>query len=816
MVVTGIEVMAIPTEIRRTRNEQGNNDMDMKSSHGHADDGAHAGHGHHPASADAKATLKDPVCGMTVTEQSRHTLEHEGRAYYFCSAGCKTKFAGDPAKYARPVQTAAPPVPLTAAPAGTIYTCPMHPEIRQDHPGNCPKCGMTLEPLMPELEEGENKELLDFQRRFGWTLPLTVIVTVIAMFGHRLQWFDMAVQSWIELALSLPIVLWAGWPFFVRGWQSIVNRSPNMWTLIGLGTGAAFVYSVAATVAPRAFPASFVSMGRVGVYFEAAAVIISLTLLGQLLELKARSQTSAAIRALLGLAPKTARRIRADGTEEDIPLANVHVGDMLRVRPGEKVPVDGTVIEGGSAVDESMLTGEPMPVTKRVGDKVIGATMNTSGALVMRSERVGSATVLAQIVQMVAQAQRSKAPMQRMADVVAGYFVLAVVGIAALTFFGWGMFGPQPSWVYGLINAVAVLIIACPCALGLATPMSIMVATGRGATQGVLFRDAAAIENMRKIDTLIVDKTGTLTEGKPAFDRAVPAPGYEADEVLRIAASLDQGSEHPLANAIVRAARDRGLKLDKPENFESSSGVGVRGQVAGHQVALGNTALMQQTGVSVDALVMQAEAMRQEGASVMHLAVDGRLAGLLSVSDPIKPSTPEALATLKAAGLRIVMATGDGLTTAKAVGARLGIDEVHGEVKPADKLILVERLQSAGRIVAMAGDGINDAPALAKADVGIAMGTGTDVAMSSAQLTLVKGDLRGIAIARRLSEATVGNMKQNLMFAFLYNALGIPIAAGVLYPVTGWLLSPLVAALAMSFSSVSVIANALRLRGSAA
>jgi Cu+-exporting ATPase len=553
-------------------------------------------------------------------------------------------------------------------------------------------------------------------------------------------------------------------------------------------------------------------MGRVGVYFEAAAVIISLTLLGQVLELKARSQTSAAIRSLLGLAPKTARRIRNDGSEEDIPLANVHVGDVLRVRPGEKVPVDGTVIEGGSSVDESMLTGEPMPVTKRTGDKLIGATLNTSGALVMRSERVGSATVLAQIVQMVAQAQRSRAPMQRMADVVAGYFVMVVVGIAVLTFFGWGLFGPQPSWVYGLINAVAVLIIACPCALGLATPMSIMVATGRGATQGVLFRDAAAIENLRRIDTLIVDKTGTLTEGRPAFDRAVPAPGHDADEVLRIAASLDQGSEHPLADAIVRAARERGLTLDKPESFESSSGIGVRGQVAGHQVALGNTALMRQIGVPVDGLLTQAEALRAEGASVMHLAVDGRLTGLLAVSDPVKQSTPEALATLKAVGLRVVMATGDGLTTAKAVGARLGIDEVHGEVKPADKLLLVERLQKEGRIVAMAGDGINDAPALAKADVGVAMGTGTDVAMNSAQVTLVKGDLRGIAIARKLSEATVGNMKQNLLFAFLYNALGIPIAAGVLYPFTGWLLSPMIAALAMSVSSASVIGNALRLR----
>jgi len=695
----------------------------------------------------------------------------------------------------------------------TIYTCPMHPEVRQDHPGNCPKCGMTLEPELPSLEDDENPELRDFQHRFWWTLPLTAIVFVLAMLGHRLQWMDMAVQSWVELVIATPIVLWAGWPFFVRGWQSAVNRSPNMWTLIGLGTGAAFVYSVVATVAPQVFPASFISMGRVAVYFEAAAVIISLTLLGQMLELKARSQTSAAIKSLLGLAPKTARRIQADGSEEDVPLSHVHVGDVLRIRPGEKVPVDGTVTEGSSSVDESMLTGEPLPVTKRVGDKVIGATLNTSGALVMRSERVGSSTVLAQIVQMVAQAQRSRAPMQRMADLVAGYFVMTVVAIATLTFFAWGFFGPEPSWVFGLINAVAVLIIACPCALGLATPMSIMVATGRGATQGVLFRDAAAIENLRKIDTLIIDKTGTLTEGHPAFDRAVPAPGFEADEVLRLAASLDQGSEHPLADTIVRAARERGMTLDKPENFESGSGIGVRGQVAGHQLALGNSTLMEQTGVPLAPLVSQAESLRAEGASVMHLAVDGQLAGLLAVSDPIKSSTPEALATLKAAGLRIVMATGDGLTTAKAVAARLGLDEVHGEVKPADKLILVERLQKEGRVVAMAGDGINDAPALAQADVGIAMGTGTDVAMNSAQITLIKGDLRGIAIARALSDATVANMKQNLLFALLYNALGIPIAAGVLYPLTGWLLSPMIAALAMSFSSVSVISNALRLRG---
>ena len=699
----------------------------------------------------------------------------------------------------------------TAVPAGTIYTCPMHPEVQQDHPGNCPKCGMTLEPIIP-LDAEDNHELLDFQRRFWWTLPLTVIVTVLAMFGHRLGWFDMAAQSWIELVLSLPVVLWTGWPFFVRGWRSVVQRSPNMWTLIGLGTGAAFVYSVVATLAPQVFPASFVAMGRVAVYFEAAVVIISLTMLGQILELKARSQTSAALKSLLGLAPKTARRINADGSEEDVPLAHVHVGDLLRVRPGEKVPVDGVVTEGRSAVDESMLTGEPVPVTKRVGDALIGATLNTSGALVMRSEKVGAATMLAQIVQMVASAQRSRAPMQRMADVVAGKFVLVVVAIAVATFFVWGLFGPEPSWVFGLINAVAVLIIACPCALGLATPMSVMVATGRAATQGVLFRDAAAIEKMREVDTLIVDKTGTLTEGRPAFETAIATPEFTPGEVLRLAASLDQGSEHPLADAIVSAAREQGLLLAKPFDFESGSGIGVRGTVEGRRLALGNTALMEQVGIDVAALKLDAERLRSEGASVMHLAVDGRLAGLLAVTDPIKSSTPEAIRTLHASGLRIVMATGDGLTTARAVGSKLGIDEVHGEVKPADKLALVEKLQQEGHVVAMAGDGINDAPALARADVGVAMGTGTDVAMNSGQVTLVKGDLRGIAAARQISTDTVRNMRQNLLFAFVYNGIGVPIAAGLLYPFTGWLLSPMIAALAMSLSSASVIFNALRLR----
>jgi P-type Cu+ transporter len=764
-----------------------------------------------------KSSLKDPVCGMNVTDQSLHVFSYKNKPIYFCSAGCKTKFMGDPAKYLdNHSGTKAAPIEASStshaqAPIGTIYTCPMHPEVRQEHPGDCPKCGMALEPEMPSLEDSESPELFDFKRRFFWTLPFTIIVTFLAMIGHRLQWFEMGTQSWIELFLTLPVVLWAGFPFFERGIQSVFNRSPNMWTLISLGTSAAFIYSVVATIAPSIFPASFMTMGRVSVYFEAAAVIISLTLLGQILELKARSQTSAAIKSLLGLSPKTARRMNADGSEEDVPLTHVHIGDKLRVRPGEKVPVDGKVIEGSSAVDESMITGEPLPVSKNLGDQLIGATLNTNGALTMHAEKVGSQTMLSSIVQLVINAQRSKAPMQRMADQVAGYFVVTVVGIALLTFVIWGIYGPDPSWVYGLINAVSVLIIACPCALGLATPMSIMVATGKAATKGVLFRDAAAIENFRKVDTLIVDKTGTLTEGKPRFNLAVAITSFTESEVLQLAASLDQGSEHPLADAIVKAAREQNLTLDKVEGFESSTGVGVRGSVKGKQLALGNTALMSQLNIPIDSLKMQAETLRQTGASVMYLAADGKLVGLLSVSDPIKASTSEAIATLKSFGMRIIMSTGDGLITAKEVANKLGIDEFYGDVKPADKLALVEKLQKEWRIVAMAGDGINDAPALAQADVGIAMGTGTDVAMNSAQVTLVKGDLRGIVQAREISEKTIANMKQNLGFAFVYNALGVPLAAGLLYPFTGWLLSPMIAALAMSLSSVSVISNALRL-----
>jgi Cu+-exporting ATPase len=751
--------------------------------------------------------LIDPVCGMSVKADSPHQATHGGHDYKFCSAGCRSKFVADPARYLAPK-----PVAPEQSPAGTQYTCPMHPEIVRDAPGNCPICGMALEPMMPSLDDDENPELTDFRRRFWWTLPLSLTVLALAMFGHRTALLSATARTWLELVLTAPVVLWAGWPFFERWAQSIVNRSPNMWTLIGTGVGAAFAYSVVATLAPGLFPDSFREHGRVGVYFEAAAIIVSLTLMGQLLELKARSSTSAALKALLRLAPKTARRLGADGSEEDIPLTHVHVGDRLRVRPGEKVPVDGVVLEGRSSVDESMLTGEPIPVEKTSGAKVIGATLNGTGAFIMRADKVGSETVLAQIVQLVAQAQRSRAPMQRLADKVSFWFVLVVLAVAIGTFFVWGLLGPDPAWTYAVVNAVAVLIIACPCALGLATPMTVMVASGRAAQAGVLFRDAEAIERLRTIDTLIVDKTGTLTQGRPAFRDVIGQGNVTADEVLRLAASLDQGSEHPLADAIVAEARRRNLSLSGAEEFESVTGLGVRGRVEGRALALGNMALMREVGADPGELADAAEKLRLDGATAMFLAVDGTAVGLIAVADPIKDGAAAAIKALHAAGLRVVMATGDGRTTAEAVARHLGIDEVHGEVRPKDKADLVQRLKTEGRRVAMAGDGINDAPALAAADVGIAMGSGTDVAMSSAQVTLVKGDLRGIARAREISSAAVTNMKQNLAFAFLYNALGVPVAAGVLYPVFGVLLSPMLAALAMSLSSVSVVGNALRLR----
>jgi len=755
------------------------------------------------------AAAIDPVCGMKVKPDSPHRAEHAGREYLFCSAGCRAKFVADPARYLTPKQAAVPAAPVAP---GTKYTCPMHPQIVRDAPGTCPICGMALEPMMPSLDDGENPELTDFRRRFLWTLPLSIVVFALAMFGHAVITLPTTARTWLEFALAAPVVLWAGWPFVERWAQSIANRSPNMWTLIGTGVIAAFGYSVVATVAPQVFPDSFREHGRVGVYFEAAAIIVSLTLLGQILELKARSSTSAAIKALLGLAPKTARRVREDGAEEDVPLEQVQVGDRLRVRPGEKVPVDGVVDDGRSSVDESMLTGEPIPVEKKPGDTVIGATLNGTGSLVIRAEKVGAETALAQIVNLVAQAQRTRAPMQRVADKVSVWFVLVVLAIAVATFFVWGVFGPPPSWTYAIVNAVAVLIIACPCALGLATPMTIMVASGRAAHAGVLFRDAEAIERLRTIDTLIVDKTGTLTQGKPAFRDVVAAAGTSADEVLRLAASIEQGSEHPLAAAIVAEARQRGLMLQTAADFESATGSGVRGRVGTQSIALGSAALMGEAGVDIAALRDEAERLRQDGASVVFLAADRHALGLIAVADPIKDSTPEAVAALHAAGWRLIMATGDGKTTAQAIAARLGIDEVHGEVRPQDKAALVATLKAQGHQVAMAGDGINDAPALAAADVGIAMGTGTDVAMSSAQVTLVKGDLRGIVRALAISRGAVANMRQNLALAFVYNALGVPLAAGVLYPFTGLLLSPMIAALAMSLSSVSVIGNALRLR----
>ncbi len=766
-------------------------------------------HDHPGATATDAGTVRDPVCGMMVDPATTpHQARHDGNDYAFCSDGCRRRFIADPQRY-----LAAPAGVVKPAPAGTRYTCPMHPEIVQDGPGSCPLCGMALEPAMPSLEDEENPELTDFRRRFWWSLPLSVATMALAMLAMTpvLHGLSPDLRVWIELALATPVVLWAGWPFLQRWAQSIRNRSPNMWTLIGTGVLAAFGYSVVATVAPGLFPPSFQQHGHVGVYFEAAAMIISLTLLGQLMELRARAKTSAAIKSLLGLAPKTARVLREDGHEEDVEIAALQPGDRVRVRPGEKVPVDGTVMEGRSSIDESMLTGEPVPVGKTVGDSVIGATLNGTGSLVVRADRLGDDSMLAQIVQLVAQAQRSRAPMQRMADTLAYWFVLAVLSVAVLTFFGWGLFGPAPSWTHAVLSAVAVLIIACPCALGLATPMTIMVATGRAAQHGVLFRDAEAIEALRKIDTLVVDKTGTLTEGRPAFRDVQAAPPFHADQILQWAASLDQGSEHPLAAAIIAEAKARRMTLTAVADFDSLTGMGVQGVVDGKALLLGNTALMDEHGIALDALREGAAQLRGTAASVMYLAVDGQLGGLLAVADPIKASTAEAITHLHRDGLRIVMATGDGTATAEAVARELGLDEVHGEMRPADKAALIRTLQAQGRTVAMAGDGINDAPALASADVGIAMGNGTDVAMSSAQVTLVKGDLRGILRARQLSTASVRNMRQNLGFAFLYNALGIPVAAGVLYPL-GIVMSPMLAALAMSLSSVSVISNALRLR----
>ncbi len=803
---------------------------------------------------------KDPVCGMMVDPDSAAASEHYAdRTWYFCSSVCHDKFMQNPQQYVEDEATAAageaaddatcpsgtcaleytcpmhpeirqstpgtcPKCGMALEPAGspapavkTEYVCPMHPEVVQDHPGSCPKCGMALEPRTVALQE-ENPELIDMTRRFWVSAVLATPVFILAMVADLTpDWLPQGLSTravqWIEFVLATPVVLWGGWPFFVRGWQSVVTWNLNMFTLIGLGVAVAWTYSVVALLFPQIFPPLMrMEDGTVDVYFEAAAVITALVLLGQVLELRARSRTNAAIQMLLGLAPKTARIVRDDGREEDIPLERVQPGDILRVRPGEKIPVDGTVVDGESNVDESMVTGEPMPVTKRAGDKVIGATVNATGSLLMRAEKVGADTLLAQIVNMVAEAQRSRAPIQKLADVVAGYFVPVVVLIAIIAFIVWGLWGPEPRLAHAVVNAVAVLIIACPCALGLATPISIMVGTGRGALAGVLIKNAEALEIMEKVDTLVVDKTGTLTEGRPQLVSVVATDGFPESEVLRLAASLERASEHPLAEAIVRGAGERGIELTLVADFQSVTGKGVTGEVAGHRVAIGNLALLESLGIAAGELPAQADELRAAGETVMLLAIDGRAAGLLGVADPIKASTPEAIRDLHAEGIEVVMLTGDSRTTAEAVAKKLDIDRVQAEVLPDQKAAVVKQLQGEGRIVAMAGDGINDAPALAQAQVGIAMGTGTDVAMESAGVTLVKGDLRGIVRARRLSRATMRNIRQNLFFAFVYNSLGVPVAAGVLYPVFGLLLSPIIAAAAMSFSSVSVISNALRLR----
>ncbi|MFO0801970.1 MAG: heavy metal translocating P-type ATPase [Gemmataceae bacterium] len=773
----------------------------------------------------------DPVCGMIVDPRTAAgSLEHAGRSFHFCSRHCLENFRAAPARYitGTPVETAhscCGAIPVhdhvrstpTIAAAGAKYTCPMHPEVVQDGPGNCPKCGMALEPMTPNVEE-DDSELRNMTLRFWVATILTVPLFVLAM-GPMVglpvpEWLPHGSKNWLELALATPVVLWAGSTLFVRAWQAIQHRTANMFSLIALGTGAAWLYSLVATIDPDLFPPGFQDdHGTVPVYFEAAAVIVTLVFLGQVLELGARRQTGSAIRSLLGLSPKTARRIRADGTDEDVALGDVQVGDRLRVRPGEKVPVDGTVVEGRSAVDESMVTGEPMPVEKLANDAVIGGTVNTTGGFVMKATRVGSETLLARIVALVGEAQRSRAPVQQLADQVAAWFVPAVVLAAALTFIVWAAFGPSPSLVYAIVNAVAVLIIACPCALGLATPMSVMVGVGRGALEGVLIRSAESLERMERIDTVVVDKTGTLTEGKPKLVTVEPATAFSEKELLRFAAALERGSEHPLASAIVAGAKERGVEPDAAEQFETLSGMGVRGRVDGRAVALGNRAMMQEAGAAgIDDLATHADALRSGGQTVLFLAVDGKPAGLLGVADPIKATTAEALARLHAEGLKVVMLTGDSRATAEAVAKKLGIDEVLAEVLPEQKADAVRKLQAEERVVAMAGDGINDAPALAAADVGIAMGTGTDVAMESAGVTLVKGDLRGISKARSLSRAAMANIRQNLVFAFGYNLLAVPIAAGVLYPFTGLLLSPMLAAAAMSLSSVSVVANALRLR----